>query len=532
MKRFNLIYFLFASVMSFTLLAQQNPCCRTTECTPEDSCDCEYTSRTFLALRQDFQSASPEMISGFRSDRLHAAERHGAAEAVVFGSQSTNDDDLARYFFPFCKTDLIVDEQIGLTSPPQPQNLLAENFNIFTINGTFRSRISIRPETSQVGVGFYLRKAFSMNEEKGRGFFTSVSFPVIRVKNDLKFREDVLNDGGGALFSADENVVANMTEAFNQAEWNFAKISPFSLHKTGVADIEVKFGYEWIQQEPFHLESYLGVLIPTGNTPTGQFLFEPIVGQGRHWGLMLGNAIGVEIWRDDVNNRSIRVEYAGHTQYLFSKTQCRTLDLQCKPWSRYLELYRDQDQAIVASTLASTIQAGNFATPGVNILTLPIKVRPGFANNTTVAAVFACNRFQFEGGYNLYCRQSECLKLSCPWQEGPAIKNHTGLGATNPVRDITGNARLENITINGTPGTGNRIALGDYKLNFIKEEDLDLNSAASPCMVSQTVYVAAGYNCPDRDIPLFGNIGGSFEFGNNNAVVEKWTIWGKFGLSF
>lgn len=531
MKRFNLIYFLFASVISFTLIANQ-PCCRTTECTPDSSCDCEFSSRTFLALRPGFQSASPEMISGFRSDRLHAAQRHGAAEVVFFGSKSTNENDLARYFFPFCKTDLFVDEQVGLTSPPQPQDILAQHFNIFTINGTFRSQISIRPQTSQVGAGFYLRKAFCMSEDKGRGFFASASFPIIRVKNNLEFEENIINDGGGARFNADENVVGNMTEAFIQPEWQFGKISEFSLSKTGVADIELKIGYEWIQQEPFHLESYLGVLVPTGNLPNAEFLFEPIVGQGRHWGIILGNAIGVEIWRDDAKDRSLRVEYTGHTQYLFSNTQCRSVDLVCKPWSRYIELYRDQAQAITASTLSNSTQAANFATPGINILTLPIKVRPGFANNTTIAAVFNTHRFQIEGGYNLYVRQSECLKLACPWQEGPAIKNRIGLGNTNPVRDITGNARLENITVNSTPGTGNRIALGDYKVNFIKEEDLDLTSAASPCVISQTVYVAAGYSCPDRDIPLFGNIGGSFEFGNNNAVVERWTIWGKFGLSF
>ncbi len=47
--------------------------------------------------------------------------------------------------FPFCKTDLIVDERIGLGVPPQPQDLLAQHFNIFTLRGDFRSLISIRP---------------------------------------------------------------------------------------------------------------------------------------------------------------------------------------------------------------------------------------------------------------------------------------------------------------------------------------------------------------------------------------------------
>jgi hypothetical protein len=535
MKRFNLIYFLFATVLHATLTAG-GVCCRT-ECTPEDSCDFEVTSRTFLADRPVFLSSSPVMISGFRSDRLHARPDgwHGAAQAVVFGSKSTNDRDLARYFFPNGKTELIIDERIGLTVPPLPQDLLAQHFNIFTRNGTFRSKISIRPETSQVGVGFYLRKGFYVDEQKGRGFFTSISLPVERVKNDLKFQEEIINDGGGADFQAnvDNNAYDTMTAALVQSDWAAGKISRFALHKAGVADIEFKLGYEWIQQEPFHLESYLGLLIPTGNKPNGEFLFQPIVGQGHHWGILLGNSIGVEIWSDETKDRTLRVEYAGHTQYLFRNTQCRTVDLVNKPWSRYIQMYSDENQALAATFLSASDFQTNYSTPGVNLLTLPIHVRPGFSNNNTVSAIFSARKWQVEGGYNLYCRASECLKLECPWQEGPAIKNKAGNGDTNPVRDITGNARLENITVNNTAGTGNRISLGDYKFNFIKEADLNLNSAASPGIISHTVYASLGYNCKDREIPLFGNLGGSYEFSNsNNAVIERWTIWAKAGLSF
>ena len=232
----------------------------------------------------------------------------------------------------------------------------------------FRSVISIRPQTSAVGAGFYLRKAFCMNEDQSRGFFTSISFPVVRVSNDLNFQEDIINDGGGGLFTADENVVENMTEAFNQPEWQFGKITRFARKKTGVADIEFKIGYEWIQQEPFHIESYLGILIPTGNKPSGEFLFEPIVGQGRHWGMLFGNSLGIEIWSNEATERSLRIEYAGHTQYLFRNTQCRSIDLFCKPWSRYIEVYRSEEEAIEASTLPGLLD-NNFATPGINVLT-------------------------------------------------------------------------------------------------------------------------------------------------------------------
>ncbi len=538
MKRFNkkLLVLLFALVGG-SLLA--GDCCRT-ECTPDSSCDCEITSRSYLSVRPHFQSASPELISGFRSDRLHSNEDgwHGAAQLTIYGSKSTNDIDLARYFFPFCKTSLIVEEFGSDNSPvlptsSRPIDLLANHFNIFTPRGDFKSEISIRPEQSVVGAGFQVRKAIGMNEEKGRGFYTSVSFPIERVKNNLRFQENIIRDGGGASPSRDSGTaVANMTEAFQQEEWAFGKISMFSQSKTGVADMEWKLGYEWIQEEPFHLESYLGMLIPTGNKPDGQFLFEPIVGHGRHWGIMLGNSLGIEIWSDEAKDRSFRMEYAGHTQYLFRNTQCRSIDLVCKPWSRYIEVYRSEDEATSASTFTAP-RSADFATPGINVLTVPLKVRPGFSHNMTTAAQFRSSNWRIEGGYNLYCRQSECVKLACPWQEGPAVKYFSGSGVTNPVRDITGNARLENITVNAQPGTGNRLSLGDYKYNVIKEKDLDLVSATSPTVITHTIYLAGGYTFEDYDYPTFLNAGGSYEFNkSNNAGVERWTIWAKAGLSF
>ncbi len=346
MKKSNMYLLLLFAVVSGSLLAEE--CCRT-ECAPDNSCDCEITSRSYLAIRPLFQSVDPLMISSFRSDRLHAKEDgwHGAAQLVVFGSKTTNDEDLARYFFPFCKTSLIVEEfgneQATRPAPPtssQPADLLANHFNIVTINRDFKSEISIRPQQSVVGAGFQVRKAICMNEEKGRGFYTSFSFPVQRVKNNLQLEEKPIRDGGGVQpLAVNGTAVANMIEAFDQPEWQFGKIRKFSKSKTGVADIEWKVGYEWIQQEPFHLESYLGILIPTGNKPTSEFLFEPIIGHGRHWGIMYGTSLGIQIWKNEEKNRSFRMEYASHSQYLFRNTQCRSVDLVCKPWSHYIQMY-------------------------------------------------------------------------------------------------------------------------------------------------------------------------------------------------
>lgn len=539
-KRPHCLLLILFTVLSTSLLA--NDCCRT-ECSVKTSCDCENTSRSYLAIRPMFLSSSPEKVSGFRSDRLHAKEDgwHGTAEVALFGSKTTNDLELARYFFPFCKTDLVAAYyDVDGTDPILPVNpkipdLFTYHFNVIT-NEYFRSEISIRPEQSVIGAGFQWRKSLGMNDDQTRGFFTSISFPIQRVSNNLNFKEDVINDGGGVAVVEGLNPVANMTEAFQQEAWDYGKIKIGSQSKTGVADIEFKVGYEWIQEEPFHLESYLGMVIPTGNKPNSKVIFEPVVGNGRHWGITLGNSLGIEIWRSQTADRSLRMEYAGHTQYLFRNTQCRSLDLVCKPWSRYISMYRNQDEAITASTFSNPRNI-LFATPGINILTMPIKVRPGFSHNMTTAGVFQSNGWRVEGGYNLYCRQSECIQLACPWQQGPAIKSFrvdggSAGGQTNPIRDITGNLRLDQTLINTTIGEFPRTALGDYKYNMITEDDLDLVSASSPSILTHTIYAAGGYTF-DCDYPTFFTVGGSYEFNqNNNAAPERWALWGKLGLSF
>ncbi len=499
-----------------------------------DSCDLEATSRSFLSIHPHFQSSSPEMVSSFRSDRMHAREdgKNGTIQFVLLGSRTTNDKDLARYFFPFGKDSLVVSEQFG----QEDTDILSQHFNLFTQNQNFKSRISIKPKQSVIGLGFHYRQSFKRNEEKGRGFFFSFSTPIIRVKNDLNFTEKVLEDGGEPDETADENVVANMKEAFNQTEWKFGKITNKSMTKTRLADIEVKLGYEWLQHDPCHLESYIGVIIPTGNEPEGKFVFEPVVGYGKHAGIMSGSAFGVQIWDDEENDKHLRVEYANHSQYLFKREEIRSFDLKNKPWSRYMEVYADEDQARQAAALGATdpLRAGSLATPGINIFTQKVDVIPGFYHNINTALVYTSKGFQGELGYNFFCQRSECVKLANSWKEGPALKHREGEGQANPIRDITGNKFLEQRVQSVDDILIIPVPLADFDQSIIKEKDLDLQSAATPCRLIHTVFGALSYRWDyDREYPVFLNYGGSYTFSrNNNAVPRRWTIWSKLGFSF
>jgi hypothetical protein len=499
-----------------------------------DSCDTEVTSRTYMSMVQPFQSNSPELVSGFRSDRTEAREDgwHGAGQVVVFGGRTTKSDSTARYYFPFGKTQLLVDEdivEVKNINKLDPVDLYAGMFGIQTVLETFESRISIAPRQTIVGAGFHWRHSIWRKEE--RGIWFSISFPVVHVKNQVNLTENVLNDGGGIFTSTDFTApVGNMKDALNQSAWKYGKISDCAddMKRTGVADLEIKIGYEWIDTDPCHLESYIGVHVPTGNRPKAVYLMEAVVGSGKHVGIMFGNSLGYQMYANEEMDRSLRMEVALGSKYLFKKSQLRSFDLQNKPWSRYIQLYASLEDATAAAALGGVAGREAF-TPGINILTREVDVTPGFMHSLNAAWVAKVKWFQAEIGYNLLARQSECIKMDC-FTSDAAIKHLLGLGQTNPVRDMTGNVLLE-----ATEGviTGDMpVPLSLYEQSVLTISDINLASAATPANLAHTIYGSLGANFDECRWPVLAHFGGSYTFSREtNAVMDRWTVWAKFGVS-
>lgn len=543
MKHSKLIVLLLVSASATAIYA---------DCNVTDSSRLEATSKSTLTIHPLFVSQQPELISGFRSDRNQTREdgHGGAFQAVFFGSCTTNSADLARYFFFDGKEKLSVAEvgPVAGAAGFGTQNLLAQDFNIFTVDGNFQSNITIAPQQSVIGLGLHERHSFWKNHDTGRGFWLSVSTSIQHVKNDMNFCEFVINNGGGANEAANDVVVANMTEAFAQPAWKYGKIcANSSMKKTGLADIEFKVGYEWLQHEPAHMESYFGLIIPTGNTNKGEYVFEPIVGRGKNFGIMFGSCLGLEIWNSDDGDKNIRYELANHTEILLRKNEVRSFDLKNKPWSRYLPVYANIAQAQEALALLPNdpLHAMNMSTPGINVFTQSVKVTPGITTDINSAFVFTWKRFQAEAGYNFLAKRGEKVELDCQWHPVAALKHFLGDGQTNPIRTINGNPYYEQLvssitlpiippTIPPVPGVLLiPVAAANYETAVIQVTDLDLNSASTPAILTNTLYATLGFHLYEREYPLFGNVGVSYTFSkSNDASPRRWVLWAKMGVSF
>ena len=486
------------------------------------------SGHTFFSVqRPPYASASPEKVSNFRLYRTCLKEDgiRGALEVVFFGSRTVRPGDIAEFFLPFGKRTLgVLEYKPGVSTGDNipGKDIEARNFNIKTDPGsstTFGSTLRFCPRQTLFGIGFTYKQAITTkhhcDDEGLTGFWGEVSFPVVHVTNTMGMIETVTSTGGGVLAATGLNgvpFVPNMTDAFKQDSWKYGKICG-KMSKWGVADIELKIGYNTIEMEKCHLNSYAGVVVPTGNKPQGHLMFEPIVGNNHHFGLMLGNNLGFELIHH--GDHKVEMEWDTNSRFLFYNYQVRSYDLIDKAWSRYLSVYSNK----TAAQAAATAQDANSGTAGINIFTGCFKVSPRFSFNLNNAYLYthSCG-FSAEVGYNFYSRQAEELKLKDTKFNSAAIESVVGEGFTNPYRTIRNNL----VPVD--------VAVADYQA--IQLSDINIDSASHPAVLSNILYATVAYDRVWYCFPVFVSVGGSYEFSSVNTALHRWMAWGKFGFSF
>ncbi len=95
-------------------------------------------------------------------------------------------------------------------------------------------------------------------------------------------------------------------------------------------------GYNaWLEHDS-HLGFEVRAAIPTGTLPTGEFLFEPVVGNGHHWELGAGFSGHILFWEDDDTDGTFGFYADANITHLFKNSQCRVFDLCNRTDSRYM----------------------------------------------------------------------------------------------------------------------------------------------------------------------------------------------------
>lgn len=369
---------------------------------------------------------------------------------------------------------------------------------------------------------------------------------------------------GQAVTNGGSTSIDNVTEAFTSntenlavnKKWLYGKING-AMKKTRLADVELKMGYNFVAAENYNSNGYLGIVIPTGNKATGEFVGEAVVGNGYHVGLMAGGTTEIMVNQNDDWKVSYRMDT--NARYLLKNTQKRSFDLFDNAWSRYLMVWEKDNwtaaQAKFNSTaaaadteLAKYSQIRNYSA-GINFFTKDMYVTPGFQARINQSLLLQAERYSVELGWNVFAREAEKVALTKAWSETIAfpeatISPFTTFDSADDAYNLAANKFAHNGLLltknnktyrNDALNTTNPAVDTAWNADFeITEKMIDLESAASPQSITHTPYVSVNYMLGDADSDRPGTlgVGASYEFAQNNSSLSQWQLWGKLGFNF
>ncbi len=203
---------------------------------------------------------------------------------------------------------------------------------------------------------------------------------------------------------------------FNRLE--HARMSDHKERRTKISDIHIALGWNLFQKKKYHLGANLRIIIPTGNRPTGNLLFEPIVGNGHHWELGGGISSHLLLWQDEETESHVGLYFDLNITHLFSSRQCRSFDLCSGHNSRYMLAQRmgvpiaDNLRGIVDEEhIAPTAQYQKELTTVANLTTLPINVSASIQADLALLLNFSDAQNSWGFGYGFWGKSSECITL-------------------------------------------------------------------------------------------------------------------------
>ncbi len=500
----------------------------------------DFTSRSIMNISQTMP-IDPMMYRMFNEhfiydreeveeNKLKAKLKHLGKEAkcylnvMAWGGATTNSTNIARYLLPFGKTQLKVREGYQLGTNPSVdtvnnQDIVAENFNIVTNQGNFCSYLDFKPKQSFAGVGF------SGYFQISNTFWLAFELPIIHVKNNLDFVETVTFAGGGPVVPTNvastlgfDNTpfVANMTAAFQNPNMKYGRIDGSQDH-TAVAYVNLKAGYTYLYEPDRSLQVYGGVVLPTGNKPKSIYLFEPLVGNNKHFGIILGSFFTRQF---QTRRFALDISVDSNTQFLFPNTQVRSFDLAGKPWSRYLGIYANNSQRLLDAANGTFNSEMRYQTWGINYFTQEVKVNPHFSTDLVFNFSFELpHTGALDLGFRCYWQQDEHVTLKNPWQATPLIGKLSDAqvnnpGECDPVRGIN------NMYYAMTDGNNLNQAI------YVTQDQLDLSSCSQPFRSDYTMYAALHRIFDLKKIKGCGlQIGTNFTYASNDSSANRWAVW-------
>lgn len=467
-----------------------------------------HTNKTFLLPRSHGVNLPMELSTFCELVHRKAADKFGANfQAVGFYSHTANEDDTGKYFGIKNKDKFALTKAAvaGAASTADADlGFFVHEFDNATIANGTAANVTLNPKQEAWGVRF---DYFQDLEKILKGLYLKATVPVVHVENnmELKVASNVAVAQTG-LLNFLQGKATGIAGAENvQKQLDHAKIDGKN-DSTGVADIDIVLGYNFLNKDCFHFGINIGFTIPTGDEADGVHAFEAIVGNGNHWAFGAGFCSGFRAWGND--DHSIKINAVMNYRYMFEGSEKRTLGINDAAgnlidWGHYALLAKNG------------VAATNGLFPAANITTLNVDVTPGSQIDAMLALAYNNGGLCIDFGYNLFWKDDEDVKL----KSGQYDDNVWGIAARTFDVTQAGNAAV---------GGAANVAL----TQLVNIAQLSTKAAETPSQVTHKIFAALGYVFKDWECPLMLGAGGGYEFAGSNAALEKWELWLKLGVGF
>lgn len=382
---------------------------------------------------------------------------------------------------------------------------LADYFGLPT---DFQSTVTFSPKIRNFVADFQFYVGL---DEWACGLWFRLNLPLNWTRWDLNFCESITNAGtnpylpgyfGPALvptadllhaaadfFSGSAPSLGD-TVTFEGLKYSKWAGSCKSKSKTRLADVEAALGYNFACGEDYNFGISIRTAAPSGNRPDGEFLFEPISGNGKHWELGVGFNTSAVLWRACDSDTTFSVYLDANIMHLFDACQTRTFDL-CSAGdnSRYMLAQKlgannDTLQGLVDGELVeSNSQFANVFAPVANLTASRVDVSVPVVGDVALKFAFETDcGFGFDFGYEFFgsaceriCRKKGCNDVTLTdWalkgdahvygffsDEGTPVP--VALAATQSTATINAGTNFPGVACEFTDAT-NSVATGAYLL--------------------------------------------------------------------
>jgi hypothetical protein len=507
-----------------------------------------HNNKTFMAPRPDNVNV-PWWHTTFE-DLVFEAKNNSCGNAwqlTGLYQESSDRDDVGKYFLihdkNIIKFNATTNQDVNgdpITTPGVMDDVdltyilnLSHIFpdELATINdGNYT--LELKPSQQVVGVGLSYHQRFDWALS---GLFFYANAPVVAMKRGIHFTlnhsvHDELSDlradeiyscfvGGRVKTDVEYPPIYNVNLppiGRGQKSLTHAKFTG-NQGTAGFSDVDFGLGWAFFDRPKYHAAIALAATIPAGNKPTGEYVFEPIRGNGGHWALGGNLDAWYRLFKGTKQN--LRVAMRAELRYLFESHETRTLGLKNRLWGQYYLLGKEHTTETITQKI-----------PAANVLTRSVDVTPGLQFDGTLSFVYTNGGWSADLGWNPYARESEDVHMRGDFPDATYAVASRGFSTAQKLDPLLAEGSVVDNPFTIIPAN---VDDGVVATATVNNNTIDVNAARTPSQFTNAVYgsVAHMWDRGHKHATIVA-LGGKYEFASENSALEQWNVWAKMGLEF